>query len=131
MKTFRLLLVALLFAGTASAQRYERKAMRNDYSPTVYLISLHQTDTIYYSPQAVQQAVALNNLAMDNAIQDYLDTHRFGFQQTEKPQFIFTTKNNRFSLAMGGFVQMRAGVDLGGIYGRLDVAPLLQGDHQQ
>lgn len=123
MKTFRLLLVALLFAGTASAQRYERKAMRNDYSPTVYLISLHQTDTIYYSPQAVQQAVALNNLAMDNAIQDYLDTHRFGFQQTEKPQFIFTTKNNRFSLALGGFVQMRAGVDLGGISDNLDFVP--------
>ena len=123
MKTFRLLLVALLFAGTASAQRYERKAMHNDYSPTVYLISLHQTDTIYYSPQAVQQAVALNNLAMDNAIQDYLDTHRFGFQQTEKPQFIFTTKNNRFSLALGGFVQMRAGVDLGGISDNLDFVP--------
>lgn len=33
MKTFRLLIVALLLAGSASAQRYERKAMRGEYSP--------------------------------------------------------------------------------------------------
>lgn len=85
MKTLRLLLVALLFAGTASAQHHGRKATRGDYSPTVYLVSLHQTDTIYYSPGAVQKAVALNNQAMNNAIQDYLETHRSGFQQTEKP----------------------------------------------
>ena len=123
MKTFRLLLVALLLAGTASAQRHERRAMRGDYSPTVYLISLHQTDTIYYSPSAVQQAVAMNNRAMDQATQDYIDTHRPGFQQVEKPQFIFATKNNRFSFAMGGYVQLRAGYDFEGISNSLDFIP--------
>lgn len=100
MKTFRLLLVALLLAGTASAQHHHRKAMRGDYSPTVYLVSLHQTDTVYYSPQAVQRAVAMNNQAVNNATQDYIDTHRPGFQQVDKPQFLFATKNNRFSLAL-------------------------------
>ena len=123
MKTFRLLLVALLLAGTASAQRHERRAMRGDYSPTVYLISLHQTDTIYYSPSAVQRAVAMNNQAMNQATQDYLDTHRPGFQQVEKPQFIFATKNNRFSFALGGFVQLRAGYDFEGISNNLDFIP--------
>ena len=123
MKTFRLLLVALLLAGTASAQRHERRAMRGDYSPTVYLISLHQTDTIYYSPSAVQRAVAMNNQAMNRATQDYLDTHRPGFQQVEKPQFIFATKNNRFSFALGGFVQLRAGYDFEGISNNLDFIP--------
>ena len=123
MKTFRLLLVALLLAGTASAQRHERRAMRGDYSPTVYLISLHQTDTIYYSPSAVQRAVAMNNQAMNQATQDYLDTHRPGFQQVEKPQFIFATKNNCFSFALGGFVQLRAGYDFEGISNNLDFIP--------
>ncbi|OUN77236.1 porin [Alistipes sp. An54] len=123
MKTFRLLLVALLLAGTASAQRHERRAMRGDYSPTVYLISLHQTDTIYYSPSAVQRAVAMNNQAMNQATQDYLDTHRPGFQQAEKPQFIFATKNNHFSFALGGFVQLRAGYDFEGISNNLDFIP--------
>lgn len=123
MKTFRLLLVALLLAGTASAQHHHRKAMRGDYSPTVYLVSLHQTDTVYYSPQAVQRAVAMNNQAVNNATQDYIDTHRPGFQQVDKPQFLFATKNNRFSLALGGFVQLRAGYDFEGISDNLDFIP--------
>ena len=100
MKTFRLLIVALLLAGTASAQRFERRAMRGDYSPTVYLISVRETDTLYnYNPAAARQAAALNRMAMDNATQDYIDTHRPGFQQVEKPQFVFASKNNRFSFS--------------------------------
>ena len=71
MKTFRLLIVALLLAGSASAQRYERRAMRGEYSPTVYLISVQEVDTIYnYGPYAMQQAAALNRMAMDNATQE-------------------------------------------------------------
>ena len=116
MKTFRLLIVALLVAGSASAQRYERKAMRGEYSPTVYLISVQEVDTIYnYGPYAMQQAAALNRMAMDNATQDYIETHRPGFQQVEKPQFVFATKNNRFSFSLGGFVSLRAGYDFDGI----------------
>ena len=96
MKTFRLLIVALLLAGTASAQRFERRAMRGEYSPTVYLISVREVDTLYhYDPAALRQAAALNRMSMDNATQDYIDTHRPGFQQVEKPQFVFATKNNR------------------------------------
>lgn len=63
--------------------------MRGDYSPTVYLISVRETDTLYnYNPAAARQAAALNRMAMDNATQDYNDTHRPGFQQVEKPQFV-------------------------------------------
>lgn len=116
MKTFRLLIVALLLAASASAQRYERRAMRGEYSPTVYLISVQEVDTIYnYGPYAMQQAAALNRMAMDNATQDYIETHRPGFQQVEKPQFVFATKNNRFSFSLGGFVSLRAGYDFDGI----------------
>lgn len=124
MKTFRLLIVALLLAGTASAQRYERNDMRGEYSPTVYLISVQEVDTIYNcSPCAMQEAVALNRLAMDSATQDYIDTHRPGFQQVEKPQFVFATKNNRFSFALGGFVQLRAGYDFDGSVDNIDFVP--------
>ena len=121
MKTFRLLIVALLLAGSASAQRYERRAMRGEYSPTVYLISVQEVDTIYnYGPYAMQQAAALNRMAMDNATQDYIETHRPGFQQVEKPQFVFATKNNRFSFSLGGFVSLRAGYDFDGIVDNID-----------
>ena len=121
MKTFRLLIVALLLAGTASAQRFERRAMRGEYSPTVYLISVREVDTLYnYDPAALRQAAALNRMSMDNATQDYIDTHRPGFQQVEKPQFVFATKNNRFSFSLGGFVSLRAGYDFDGIVDNID-----------
>lgn len=121
MKTFRLLIVALLLAGTASAQRYERNDKRGEYSPTVYLISVQEVDTNNNcSPCAMQEAAALNRLAMDSATQDYIETHRPGFQQVEKPQFVFATKNNRFSFALGGFVQLRAGYDFDGSVDNID-----------
>ena len=47
MKTFRLLIVAMLLEGTASAQRFERMAIRGVYSPTVYLMYVRETDTLY------------------------------------------------------------------------------------
>ena len=106
MKTIRLLIVALLVVSTASAQSYSGagNAKEGEYSPTVYLISVHETDTIYTNEgcDAAMEAAALNRLAVESAIQDYRDTHRLGFQQVEKPQFIFTTKNNKFSFAVGG-----------------------------
>ena len=98
MKTFRLLIVALLLASSASAQRHMRDGRNGEYSPTVYLISVHEVDTVYNCGGCgSRQAAALNRLAMDNATQDYIETHRPGFQQSEKPQFVFASKNNRFS----------------------------------
>ena len=113
MKTFRLLIVSLLLATSASAQHHRGERRGGDYSPTVYLISVHEVDTIYNCGGcAAQQAAALNRMAVGNATQDYIDTHRPGFQQTEKPQFVFASKNNRFSFSMGGFVAMRDGVSV-------------------
>ena len=120
MKTFRLLIVALLLASSASAQRHMRDGRNGEYSPTVYLISVHEVDTIYNCGGCgSRQAAALNRLAMDNATQDYIETHRPGFQQSEKPQFVFASKNNRFSFSLGGFVSLRAGYDFDGSTSRL------------
>lgn len=125
MKTFRLLIVALLLATSVSAQRRMGQAQGGEYSPTVYLISVHEVDTIYNCGgcTAMQQAAALNRLAVESATQDYLETHRSGFQQTERPQFVFTGKNNRFSFAMGGFIQLRTAYDFDGVVDNLDFVP--------
>lgn len=123
MKTFRLLIVALLFAGSASAQRYHKGDARSEqYSPTVYLISMHEVDTVW-NCCAAQQAAALNRMAVDNAIRDYDETHRPGYQQVEKPQFVFASKNNRFSFAVGGFVALRGAYDFKGIVDNIDFIP--------
>ena len=123
MKTFRLLIVALLVASSAAAQNNTGKGTNDEYSPTVYLISVNETETVEDCGCPALAAAELNRLAAASAIQDYRDTHRAGFQQAEKPQFIFTTKNNKFSFAVGGFINMRVGYDFEGIVDNIDFIP--------
>ena len=124
MKTFRLLIVALFAAASVSAQPRMRSArMGGEYAPTVYLISMHETDTVYCDPCAAQQAAKLNRLAAQGATQDYAETHRSGFQQTELPQFVFANKNNKFSFAFGGYIALRTAYEFNGIVDNLDFVP--------
>lgn len=116
-------MLALLVVSTASAQRHHRHKSKG-YEPTVYFISVQETDTIYKcSPCQVQQRMAINNAAMKQAVADYNETHRPGFQQVEKPQFIFSTKNNKFSFAVGGYVNLRAAYSFDGITDNIDFVP--------
>ena len=71
----------------------------------------------------MQEAAALDRLAADAAVVDYLETHRYGFQQVERPQFVFASKNNRFSLALGGSVSLRASYDFDGISDDVNFRP--------
>lgn len=120
MKTIRLLIVLLLLASSASARHHLSRKDR--YAPTVYLVSVHEVDTIYNSG-ALRQAALENRAAVAEAQQDYLETHRTGFQQDDFPKFVFTSKNNRFSFAVGGFVALRAGYDFDGISDNIDFIP--------
>lgn len=110
MKQFRLLLAATLFVSAASAQ-----TTFDDYTPTVYLIG-------------VEESVAVGDCGdrldlMSDATQDYIETHRSGWQTTAHPQFIFATRNNKFSFALGGFIALRASYDFDGISDNLDFVP--------
>ena len=58
--------------------------------------------------------------AEEAARRDHLETHRCGFQQTDAPQLVWASKENRFSLSFGGFVALRAAYDLGGIVENAD-----------
>ena len=120
MKTIRLLIVLLLLASSASARHHLSRKDR--YAPTVYLVSVHEVDTIYNSG-ALRQAALDNRAAVAEAKQDYLETHRTGFQQDDYPKFVFTSKNNRFSFAVGGFVALRTGYDFDGISDNIDFIP--------
>lgn len=125
MKTFRLLIAALLVGSAlvpASAQRRSHRSEK-EYDPTVYLISVHEVDTFMMDCNARQQAALMNRLATASAVNDYQETYRPGFQQVDKPQFVFATKNNRFSLAMGGYINLRVGYDFDGIVDNIDFIP--------
>ena len=127
MKTLRLVFVSLLVVAcsstitTISAQGNHH---RDKYSPTVYLISVKETDTIYPCNAAtMQQNIAATNAAIDQTILDYNETHRTGFQQTEKPMFIFSTKDNKFSFAIGGFINLRASYGFNDVVNNIDFVP--------
>ncbi len=123
MRTLRLLLVALLITATASAQRHAGKARHGAYTPTVYLISAQEVDTVYDCACQAQRIAAANRMAVNGATQDYMDTYRPGTLQVDMPQFIFASKNNRFSFAVGGYLQLRAGYDFDGAVDNLDFIP--------
>ena len=56
----------------------------------------------------------------EDARRDHAETHRRGFQQHDRPQFVFSSKENRFSFSLGGFVALRAAYDAGGIVENID-----------
>ena len=57
------------------------------------------------------------------AIGDFKETHRTGYQQPMLPQFIFSTPDNRFALALGGQVTLRTSYDFGGAVNNIDFVP--------
>lgn len=112
MKHILLFMAALVVTSAATAQALQPK---EEYSPTIYLIGVEES-------VAVDDACDKLSL-MSDATQDYLETHRHGAQQTERPMFIFATRDNRFSLALGGFIALRASYDFDGISDNLDFIP--------
>ena len=54
---------------------------------------------------------------------DYAKSARKGFQQAHNPTVIFATHDNRFSLAFGGFVNLRTSYDVDGTIPGLDFVP--------
>lgn len=95
-------------SSTAQTTFYEVR----EYTPTIYMIA--EGEVVHeYDPEAVRIDI----------IDDYAETHRRGFQQAHNPQFIFATRNNRFSLAIGGFVNLRTSYDFKGAVNNIDFIP--------
>ncbi len=59
--------------------------------------------------------LAKQRVAQSETMWDYYVTNRSGFQQTMPPQFAFATRDNRFSITMGGQIQLRAVYGFDGI----------------
>lgn len=127
MKKIRLLFASFMLVGismSASAQRqHHHRADR--YEPTVFLISVSEVDSIPLCNgcKNAYRNAAMKNIAMQQAINDYRETWRPGFQQVEKPMFIFTTKNNKFSFAVGGEINLRASYEFDGLVDDIDFTP--------
>lgn len=120
MKTVRLFIVALFLTVAASTQPNASSA-RDGSSPTVYMISVQETDTLI--PCEWRARAARNRMAMMDAVDDYNQTHRTGFQQPGRPQFLFAHKQNKYSLALGGFIALRTSYDFDGTPSATDFIP--------
>ena len=105
------LLCTTLSTSTLSAQSTIYYEME-EYTPTIYMIAVGET-LQEYDPEASKQQV----------IDDFMETRRWGFQQAHNPQFIFSTRNNRFALGIGGIVTLRTSYDFNGAMGNIDFIP--------
>lgn len=105
------LLCTTLATSTLSAQSTIYYEME-EYTPTIYMIAVGET-LQEYDPEASKQQV----------IDDFMETRRCGFQQAHNPQFIFSTRNNRFALGIGGIVTLRTSYDFNGAMGNIDFIP--------
>ena len=114
MKTIRFLVAALLLATTVSAQN-----TRDDYQPVVYLLGVQRT-TVNDGAMADAECCASNQLAIDRAILDFVETHRGGFEQSNLPQMILSSRTNKIAFTVGGNVNMRVGYDFNGIVDNRD-----------
>ena len=106
-----ILLVAAVALSSGQLMAQEHRHDRDDYNPSVYTTASsdghkHHADK-----------------AHKHATKDYAETHRTGFQQSHIPQFIFTSADNRFSLALGGSVTLRTTYDFGGAVDNIDFVP--------
>lgn len=114
MKQFRLFLLSLLALGglITSADAQMTYFVVEEYEPTVSLIGVGR------------ECASCDYVDAQNCVvNDYIETSRSGFQQAHNPQFIFATHDNRFSLAIGGMVNLRTSFDFKGAMGNIDFVP--------
>ena len=119
MKRFRLLAAIFIVAlgiGNAMAQYRHSK----DYRPTVYAVAIEQTNG---QPCTMQELIVQKNIAANNAREDFFETQRTGYHQVHNPQFIFATKDNRFALGIGGYINLRTSYDFKGAVDDIDFVP--------
>ena len=112
MRLFRqTLLIAMAASVMATSAIAQTTSDEEKYSPSVYTSSSDGEHKHHHDK------------SHKHAVRDFTETRREGFQQSHNPQFIFTSPNNRFSLALGGYVNLRTSYDFGGAVNNIDFVP--------
>lgn len=123
----KILLLSLIMATSALAYAEPRHITRHHTKgePTVYLITVRETDTLWSNNPALamQHPTAQRNAAVQAAIADHHHANRRGFQQVGKPSVIFANTHNSFSFAIGGYVALRASYGFNSTIDNIDVVP--------
>ncbi|MBR4970117.1 MAG: porin [Alistipes sp.] len=125
MKKFFLIIGAMAVTFSVTAQNHRLQRFHHGNSePTVYIISVSETDTISCTPQGCNmQDLAMKNASVKAAIKDHKNATRDGFQQASTPSAIFADKRNTFSFAIGGDVALRAAYSFDRTVNNIDMVP--------
>ncbi len=125
MKAIRLLLAALFLSTAATAQTY----VTTNATPEVLIIgsdSSTEPEVYEYStPEEVKQHIRAKKrdnkkMKMKATEQIYDGAHIEEFQGTDAPLLIVSQKNNKFSFAVGGFINLRTSYDFDGVVECID-----------
>ena len=113
MKRFLLLCFCVTVAVTASAQQHSWNGHHHRGSEAaLYIISTVDADTM-----------CADGTKSVSALSDHHKANRRGFQQLSAPNILFANKSNTFSLAVGGFVAMRASYSFNDAVNNIDMVP--------
>ena len=124
MKRTLLVIVAMAISLTAAAQHHRVQRYQHGAEPTVYIISVRETDTLKtLSPTTAAQDMMLKNAVVRTVIDDHKNYTRPGVQQVSTPSAIFADKRNTFSFAIGGDVALRAAYSFDRTVDNIDMVP--------
>lgn len=113
---FVLLATLLLCVGGVSAQ-----TSGEEYQPTVFMMLSERGGRGHHN--GAYELVAEQQRGAGEVIEMFEMTSREGFQQTQNPQFIFSTRDNRFALGIGGYINLRTSYDFKGAVDDIDFVP--------
>ena len=110
------------------AQPFRFTRHKSADAPTVYIISVRESDTLYRSnspmtPREQMLDVTSRNAAVRSAIGDHRAATRRGFQSLGEPSAIFADREGKFSFAFGGFVALRAAYGFDRAIDNIDMVP--------
>ena len=124
MKKVLLFIGALASTFVASAQQHRLERYRHGGTePTVYIISVRETDSLYPQQEYSEMDMMVKQAAVQNAINDHKNATRDGYQQVSMPSAIFADKHNSFSFAIGGDIALRAAYSFDRIVDNIDMVP--------
>lgn len=119
MKRFRLLLV---LCAMLAVMQTKAQSTSDEYQPVVLMMLAEQVGSNSY-PVSMERIVVEQYEAAHVAKNWFEATRREGFQQTPNPNIIFSTRDNRFALGIGGFVNLRTSYDFKGAVNDIDFVP--------
>ncbi len=131
MKATRLLIAAALITATAANARdyndRSRHNARKESGEIMLIIDGDEQDPEIYefdSPEKVRDHLRerkmTRELCKEQAAMELCEMIPDGHQHSEAPAFIFTQKENKFSFAIGGFINLRTSYDFNGVVENID-----------